>query len=77
MNTEDIELILNANSTCRQVFQGVFSSNMLPPNPVYLCVTPIYPRNRVDTGLLFMWMMMGEESILIRSENRQTFRKLY
>jgi hypothetical protein len=33
MNTEDIELILNADSTCQQVFQGVFSSNMLPPNP--------------------------------------------
>jgi hypothetical protein len=36
MNTEDIELILNADSICRQVFQGVFSSDMLPPNPCLL-----------------------------------------
>jgi hypothetical protein len=31
-NTGDIEVLLNADSTCRRVFQGVFSSDMLPPN---------------------------------------------
>lgn len=33
MNTEEIELFLNSDAACCRVFQGVFSSDMLPPNP--------------------------------------------
>lgn len=32
MNTQDIGMFLNADSTCRQIFQDVIS-DMLPSNP--------------------------------------------
>jgi hypothetical protein len=36
MDTREIERFLAADSTCRQVFQGVYSSDTLPPNPKLL-----------------------------------------
>jgi hypothetical protein len=32
-NTEEIKLFWNSDTACRRVFQGVFSSDMLPQNP--------------------------------------------
>jgi hypothetical protein len=36
MNTREIERFLEADKTCRQVFQGVYSADTLPPNPKLL-----------------------------------------
>jgi hypothetical protein len=33
MNTDVIEVFLGSDAVCRRVFQGVFSSDILPPNP--------------------------------------------
>jgi hypothetical protein len=33
MNTEEIELFFNSDTALRRLFQGVFSSDMLPQSP--------------------------------------------
>ena len=33
MNTKEIERFLDADTICRQVFQGVYSADTLPPTP--------------------------------------------
>jgi hypothetical protein len=48
MNTEDIETLLTSDAVCRRVFQGVFSSDTLPPNPrLLVCNTD--PSTRTGT----------------------------